>query len=452
MSEFEMTFKTFQFKNLFLVQITGNQVNPIFCDLNIEEGRIKEIFPKSFEDYVNGKIEEALDENVYDAKGRVATVPFINFHEHIYSRLAKGLSIKGSLGNFHKILKNLWWKLDLILDEEMVRASALMAAMESIRTGTTYIFDHHSSPNFTKGSLKIISETLSQFGLRGTICFETTDRNGIELTKLAAQENYDFIENQSENFKGMFGLHASFTLKDQTLKFVSSLLKDFDTGIHIHLCEDKIDREISEKKFKASPLERLLKFNLLNSKSILAHGIHLKKKEYQKIAEVGAALAFNPDSNMNNSVGLPRYKKIPSDLIIIFGTDGMHSNIAKTFKQLFLLYRHSGESMSDAFQWIQKIYFDQLKFIKNYFEDFTNLNPEDRADFVIWDYVPVNNLTAENFWGHFIYALLERSPISVVQNGKFLMKDFHLQFNEDEINREIAKQGIRLKEKFESEI
>jgi cytosine/adenosine deaminase-related metal-dependent hydrolase len=447
-----MVSETVQIKNLFLIQINDNQVNPIFCDLKIENGKIIEIQPKNFTDFVEGKLEKSDNENFYDAAGRVATIPFINFHEHIYSRLAKGLTIKGSTENFHKILKNLWWKLDLILDEEMIRASALMAAIESIRTGTTYIFDHHSSPNFTKGSLKIISETLTQFGLRGTICFETTDRNGVELTKLAAQENYDFIESQSENFKGMFGLHASFTLKDQTLRFVSSLLKDFNTGIHIHLCEDKIDKEISEKKFKALPLERLLKFNLLNSKSILAHGIHLKKKEYKRIAEVGAALALNPDSNMNNAVGLPKYKKIPFEVIVVPGTDGMHSNIAKTFKQLFLLYRHSGESMSDAFSWIKRIYFNQLNFIKNYFEDFTSLNLGERADLVIWDYVPVNNLTAENFWGHFIYALLERKPISVFQNGKFLMKDFQFQFNESEINLEIARQGIRLKEKFENEI
>ncbi|MGB9665002.1 MAG: amidohydrolase family protein [Ignavibacteria bacterium] len=447
-----MTSEVIFIKNLFLGQISDKLVNPVFCDLKIEDGRIAEIQPKNFLDFVAGKLEKNENENVYDADGRVATIPFINFHEHIYSRLAKGLIVKGSTENFHKILKNLWWKLDLILDEDMIRASALMAAIESIRTGTTYIFDHHSSPNFTTGSLKIISETLSQFGLRGTLCFETTNRNGIELTKLAVQENYDFIESSNENFKGMFGLHASFTLKDQTLKFVSSLLKDFNTGVHIHLCEDKIDREITEKKFNLLPLERLLKFNLLNSKSILAHGIHLKKKEYKKIEEVGAALALNPDSNMNNSVGLPKYKKIPRGVTTIAGTDGMHSNIAKTLKQLFLLYRHSGESMSNAFEWIQKIYFDQIKFVRNYFEDFTNLNLGERADLVIWDYVPVNNLTAENFWGHFVYALLERQPVSVIQNGKFLMKDFQLQFDENEFKFEIVKQGLRLKDKFEIEI
>lgn len=438
-------------KNLYLIQINNNLVEPIFCDLKIQNGKITEITPKSFTDFIEDKAVQQNESDVYDAKGRVATVPMINFHEHIYSRLAKGLLIKGSTENFHKILKNLWWKLDLILDEEMNRASALMSAVEAIKSGVTYIFDHHSSPNSTKNSLKVITETLSTFGLRGTICFETSDRNGQELTKQAIQENCNFIENAGENFKGMFGLHASFTLKDQTLRLIYDLMKDLDTGIHIHLCEDKVDREISKKKYKDYPLERLLKFELLNSKSILAHGIHLKKKEYKKITEVKSAIAFNPDSNMNNSVGLPNYLKLPSDLIILPGTDGMHSNIAKTLKQLFLLYRHYGSSMSDAFEWLQRIYFNQISFVKNYFPDFTGLNLNDRADLVIWDYVPVNELKNENFWGHFIYAILERSPIAVIQNGNFLMKDFKVQFDENEINKEITKQGIRLKNKFEQD-
>lgn len=437
-------------KNIFLVQITSNQINPVYCDLKIEDGKISEIIPKEFDAFINGEYDSEIQSDHYDAKGSVATVPMINFHEHIYSRLAKGLDIKGSTENFHKILKNLWWKLDLLLDEDMTRASALMTAFEAIRNGTTYIFDHHSSPNSTNGILKILSDTLSEFDLRGTICFEVTDRNGLELTKQAVQENYDFIESNGENFKGMFGLHASFTLKDQTLKFVANLMKDFDTGIHIHLCEDKIDREISEKKFGALPLERLFKFNLINSKSILAHGVHLKKKEYKKIAEIGAAIALNPDSNMNNAVGLPEPKKIPVDLTLLCGTDGMHSNIAKTIKQLFLLYRHYGESFADTFSFIKRIYFNQIDFVKKYFDDFTTLNLNERADLIIWDYVPVNQLTSENFWGHFVYAILERKPKTVIQNGKFLLKDFQAQFNIDLFEREIVKQGMRLKGEFEA--
>lgn len=438
-------------KNLFLARIIDEKVNPVFCDIEISNGKIEKMNEKNYQDFIDGKYDAKINENEYDAKGSLATVPFINFHDHIYSRLAKGINVKGSTENFHKILKNLWWKLDLILDEEMIRASAMMAAIESIKSGTLYIFDHHSSPSFVQNSLRIITNTLKEFNLQGTICFETSNRNGIEITKKSAQENYEFIESNDEDFKGMFGLHASFTLKDQTLKFVSNLMRDFETGIHIHLCEDKVDREISLKKFGELPLSRLLKFNLLNHKSILAHGIHLKKKEYKKVAQVGSAIALNPDSNMNNSVGLPSYKKLPENLTLLPGTDGMHANIFKTFKQLFLLYRHSGESFASTFEWINRIYFNQISFVKKFFPDFTSLNQGEKADIIIWDYVPVNELNHSNFWGHFIYGAMESTPKTVIKDGKFLMIDHELRFNIDSINHQIIKQGIRLKNKFESD-
>ena len=435
-------------KNLWLAKIANNDIQPVFCDLEISNGLISNIYKKDFDEFLQSKGKSY--ENEYDAKGCIATIPMINFHEHIYSRLAKGIKVKVFTGNFVNILKNLWWKLDNLLDYEMIKASAWMCAIESIKSGTTYIFDHHSSPQATKGSLKLISQELSKFGLKGNICFETTDRNGKKLRESALKENFEFISFAGDNFKGMFGLHASFTLQDESLKKISKLIKELDTGIHIHICEDKADRLLSKKRFKAFPLERLIKNELVNHKSILAHGIHLKRKEYKKVAELGAAIALNPDSNMNNSVGLIRFEKLSENLIILPGTDGMHSNIKKTIKTLFLLSRYAGKSFDASFSFIKNLYINQIKFIRNYFSDFSLLDTKSQANLVIWDYVPVNYLSSENFWGHFIYAILEREAKSVIQQGNFLMKDFQLQFDEDSINREIFIQGLRLKQKFEN--
>ena len=82
----------------------------------------------------------------------------------------------------------------------------------------------------------------------------------------------------------MLGLHASFTLSDKSLSAASEIINEHDLGIHIHLCEDKIDNEESIKSYGASPVERLRKCNLLNNKSILSHGIHLSEKDYETIA------------------------------------------------------------------------------------------------------------------------------------------------------------------------
>jgi cytosine/adenosine deaminase-related metal-dependent hydrolase len=432
---------------VWICQISGQKIIPAFGDILISKGRISDITKKDFNKFHLQPIQNS--EESINADGRVVTVPMINFHDHFYSRLAKGLPIKGSMENFKMILKNLWWKLDIVLDLEMIRASAQMASLESIRNGVTYIFDHHSSPNSADGSLKIISDVLRQFGLRDVLCFETTDRNGKSLSENGISENINFCKNSTDNdLKAMLGLHASFTLNDDTLKKASELVKELGLGIHIHLCEDKVDRSDSFANYKNLPVDRLIKSGLLNDKSILAHGIHLTDDEYNSIENSGSALVYNLDSNLNNSVGLPEFSRAPKKIPILTGTDGMNSNPARTLKQIFLLSRYQGMIFDQSFELVKKIYFDQLNFIQKYFSDFPTLIIKDRADLIIWDYVPPTPFMEENFWGHYIYGILDRPIHSVIQNGNVLMNNFKISLDESKYQKNIVVQGNRLYNKM----
>jgi cytosine/adenosine deaminase-related metal-dependent hydrolase len=432
-----------EIKNAWIAQVSGKKINPVFGDLLMENGHISEIREKRFPDDL--RREASKDKHTHNLAGRVVTSPLVNFHDHIYSRLAKGLSTRGPQDNFVHILENLWWKLDLALDPDMVRASAQMAALESIRNGVTYIFDHHASPRHTSGSLGLLADVLREYGLRGSLCFETSDRNGKELAHEALRENENLLKNQSEDIKGMLGLHALFTLEDSTLQESAKILKKHDTGIHLHLAEDKHDPEFSQQRYRLSLAQRLKKFDLLNQKSILVHGVHLTGTDYEIIKQSGAAIAYNPDSNLNNAVGLPVYADVPTEIPILAGTDGMHANIRRSLKQIFLLYRHQQNDFGAAFQFLQKIHFDQLDFVRKYFPDYPMLQPGDRADLIIWDYIPPAPFGADNYWGHYLYGMLERPIHSVMQHGKFLMENF--QINRADVEQtwiQIYEQGVRL--------
>jgi hypothetical protein len=126
----------------------------------------------------------------------------------------------------------------------------------------------------------------------------------------------------------------------------------------------------------------------------------------------------------------------------------MHANIARSMKQIFLLCRHQKNGPDEVVSWIQKIYFDQLDFIRNYFPDFPRLTVGDRADLILWDYIPPTPFSIHNFWGHFIYGILEYPIHSVLQNGQFLMKNRMIE-REDVIRKNIFKQGERLFKKFQ---
>lgn len=439
-----MKTKNLTIENAWICTIVENEIIPFFGDIIISDGKISKIRPKNFQTFL--KNPDRVNKDFFNAYGRVVTIPLVNFHDHIYSRLAKGLPLKGKFDNFQNVLKNLWWKLDCTLDKEMIIASAQMAAIESIRSGVTYIFDHHSSQNEIDGSLDTIKNVLKEFGLRSVICFESTDRNGSAKALEGLNENLEFFQSTSENpdFKAMLGLHASFTLSDDLLLEASKLMKH-DWGIHIHVSEDDSDNKLSVEYAGALPVNRLKKYKLMNDKSILVHGVHLKERDYIKISEAESAIAFCIDSNMNNSVGVPDFGKIPKSIPLLTGTDGMHANISRSLKQMFLTFRDQGISGDQATALIKKVYFDQIGFAKKYFPDFATLNENDRADLIVWDYVPPTPITKENFWGHFIFGMLEYPVHSVLQNGNFLMKDFQLiGFDENKIKNDIYVQGERL--------
>lgn len=431
--------------NAWLCKINENKVAPVFCDFLVEDGKIKKIIEKDFNEYPNNPSQEN-DPDIFDVNGAVITIPNVNFHEHIYSRLAKGIPINGPMDNFLNILRNLWWKLDLALDQEMVEACAHMTAYESIKNGVQYIFDHHSSPNFTVGSLNCIKEILQHYNLKGVLSFETSDRNGDKLKEEALRENETFIKKQSsENHRGMFGLHASFTVDDSTLSQVSGFLNNSDIGIHIHLCEDDVDNTLSVNRYGARPAERIKKHNLLNRKSILAHAIHLSNADFEILKNSDCAIAINIESNQNNAVGLPMISNFPDEVKILIGTDGMHANVAKSLKQLFLILRKQGVSFEQAFRILNKVYFDQINFVKQYFPEYTSLKVNDKADFIVWDYVPPTPLTSDNFLSHYIYGVVERNVEASFCDGRFLMNNFTINIPQDKkIERLINENGYKL--------
>jgi len=443
--------------NVWLCRLDGDSVRPEFCDLIVTEGKIGDIRPADYRRYLSSGSGRAIPSSstrssgeVIDAQGRAATSPMVNFHEHFYSRLAKGLALPGPMNDFHSILKSFWWRFDQALDADMVEACARLGVVESIRNGVTYVFDHHSSPKFIHGSLDTLARALSEAGLRGVLCLETSDRNGRRVTEASFEEQREFISQSANgNIRGLVGLHAPFTLADRTLRKAASLCSELNTGIHIHLAEDRYEQQYSRDTFGCTAAVRLQGFGLLDRPGILAHGVHLEPGDWRVLSKGQCALVVNPDSNLNNGVGLGRFTKIPGSISVLAGTDGMHASPGRSIKQLFLLHRHQGGEISKSFQFIRKIYFDQVRFVRKFFPDYPDLKIGDPADLVIWDYRPPSPFSADTYWGHLIYGLLESPAWTVLMQGKPLLADHTLRsVDSDSISRSAAVQGTRLFKKL----
>lgn len=177
-----------------------------------------------------------------DAKGGVIMPGLINAHTHIYSGLARGLSIAGNNPtNFLEVLDGTWWAIDRHLTLDGTKACAYATVLDCIRNGVTTIFDHHASFGEISGSLFAIKDVVKELGIRSCLCYEVSERDGEEKTLQSIKENVDFAkwakEADDDMVKAMFGGHALFTISDKTFeKMVEA--NDGMTGFHIHVAEE----------------------------------------------------------------------------------------------------------------------------------------------------------------------------------------------------------------------
>ena len=175
---------------------------------------------------------------------------------------------------FLEILERVWWRLDRALDAETLRASARLYVAEALLNGTTTIIDHHESPDFIEGSLDVLAEAVQTLGARAVLTYGATDRNGgpEEGARGLAECRRFITSNAYSRVRGIVGLHASFTVSDETLGHAASLCRDLDAPMHVHIAEDHADVEDARARGWAGPMERLMDLGALPPGSLIAHG------------------------------------------------------------------------------------------------------------------------------------------------------------------------------------
>jgi putative selenium metabolism protein SsnA len=361
-------------------------------------------------------------EQVEDLSGRLVLPGLVNAHTHLYSSLARGMPWPQEVPkNFLEILQKIWWKLDRALDAESIYYSALIGAIEAMRAGTTTLIDHHASPNHISGSLKIIREALEQVGMRGVLCYEVTDRNGINGRDLGLRENQNFLEKHANaQFRGLVGAHASFTLSDHALRACAELAQQFNCGVHIHLAEDGCDAEISRRDYgRGDIVKRLAEMGALSEKTILAHGIYLSEDDLRLIKQRRCWLMHNARSNMNNSVGYAPVQNFGERVSL--GTDGFPADMLEETRLAFFKGRDAKNGLDPA---------DYLKFLNGghqlcselFSAPFGKIEPGAVADLIFLDYPAPTPLTNENLAGHFLFGMKSEHVTEVMVTGKFVMR------------------------------
>ncbi len=264
-------------------------------------------------------------------------------HTHLYSGLARyGMPPPASApNNFLEILERLWWRLDRALDAEALRASAQDYVARALLAGTTALVDHHESPHLIEGSQKILAEVCEDLGMRALLCYGATERNfGAEEARRGLAECRRVPS--SPLVRGLVGLHASFTVSDETVRAAGRLAEELGTVLHVHVAEDAADVADAKNRGYAGPLERLEKLGALPSGSILAHGVHLDEEQTRRCAERGWWLVHNPRSNEGNCVGYAL--NLQASARVALGCDGWDADMRVEEQALLRLAKANGDA------------------------------------------------------------------------------------------------------------
>lgn len=388
------------------------------------------------------------DAEVVDCAGKIVLPGFICTHHHFYSTMARGMAIPGEpASNFVEILERLWWKVDRALLDEDITLSAQVPLIECIRNGTTTVIDHHASPGMRDGSLDLIEGAVREAGIRASLCYEVSDRN---VPGGGVEENERFIKKIGKGdgqIAAMMGLHASFTLSDETLARCVEIANNAGVGCHIHVAEDLADREDSIQKYGMPTVHRLEKLGVAGPKSLFIHCVHIDESEMDLIAATNTAVVHNPESNMNNAVGVtPLFKLLERNILVGLGTDGMSSDMLSQMRAAYLLHRLANRDPRVAFLEAPRLLLENNADIaeRQFGMRLGEIAEGRPADLAIMDYQPPTVLSEANFLGHLIFGLVDAVVDTTVCKGKILMQGKKiLSMDEERIaarSRELAPQ------------
>ena len=395
---------------------------------------------------------EFPDAEYVDAKGGVIMPAFINTHEHIYSAMARGLSIKGyDPKGFLDILDGMWWTIDRHLTNEQTRQSARATYLDSIKNGVTTVFDHHASFGEIKDSLFAIEDAAKEMGVRTCLCYEISDRDGMDKARAAVMENVSWIKHaladDTDMIAGMMGMHAQFTISDETMELAAAN-KPAEVGYHIHVAEGIEDLHDCLKKYGKRIVDRLMDCNILGEKTLLAHCIYVNPHEMQLIKDTDTMVVHNPESNMGNACGCPPTMEIVHRGILTgLGTDGYTHDMTESFKVANVLHKHHLCDANAAWGEVPQMLFEgNAKIANRYFKKQLGVLKEGAAaDVIVTDYIPLTPMDASNVNGHILFGMTGRSVVTTVCNGKVLMKNRELVgLDEEKILYEVREEAKKL--------
>ena len=291
-------------------RFTGLQLEGRAVDIAVEDGRIAEIAPAA---------------NLSGAAPWPVVPAFYNCHTHLAMNLLRGYADDLELMPW---LQEHIWPAEAHLTDEIVYAGTRLAILEMIRCGTVFANDMY-------WYAPAVARAAEEMGIRCAVSMQTIETGGPghnDPKNVAANKALAGLpRDASARVFATYAPHAIYTVCEESLRNIAAQACDEGTFLHMHMAETRVEVETCMREHGGrTPVAYLNDLGLLGPKTVMAHCVHLTDDDIRIIADTGAVIVENQQSNMKLVSGLFPFKRAVEQgkCRASIGTDGASSNNA----------------------------------------------------------------------------------------------------------------------------
>lgn len=286
-------------------------------DLLIEDEKIKSI----------GKGIKAKADQIIDAEENFVIPGLIQTHTHLCQALFRGYADDLDLLDW---LKEKIWPMEHAHTAQSLRASAEIGLLEMQLMGTTSILDMGTVRWTHELFETVIRSGMRYFGGKCLMDIKGSSGPLYEDRKSAMKETEALIKSwhkKTDLIEYAIAPRFAVSCSNELMQECADMQKKYDILMHTHASESLEEVALIKKRSGLLNIDFLDKMGLINSKAVIAHGVHLSSGELKKMVKKKAGLTHCPSSNLKLASGVAHIEKYrKAGLKMGIGSDGAPCN------------------------------------------------------------------------------------------------------------------------------
>ena len=261
--------------------------------------------------------------NEMDLSGFLVLPGLINTHTHGAMSCFRGLGDDLPLSRWlHEVI---FPAEATYVNPELVYRGTLLSCAEMLKNGVTTFCDGYF---FEEAAVQAALDCGMRAVLgQGVLDFPTPDQPDPSRSRERVEVFLQSFPKNVDRVRASVFCHTPYTCSAKTLQWAKSLSRDRGILFQIHLSETAAEVEEMLRKQGERPAFYLDRLGILDRRTLCAHAVWLEPEEIELLADRGAKVSHNAESNMKLASGVaPIPRMLAAGLTIGLGTDGCASN------------------------------------------------------------------------------------------------------------------------------